>query len=95
MNISQTFIERPSATSLMMAAIALFGAVAAGVFDDINSAIEATRPKKVRTYEPDLEAKKTYDRVYEIYRALYEFLGRSDVRLMHELKRIGTERSGA
>src|SRR5258706_13370259 len=28
MNISQTFIERPIATSLMMAAIALFGAVA-------------------------------------------------------------------
>jgi len=28
MNISQTFIERPIATSLLMAAIALFGAVA-------------------------------------------------------------------
>ena len=28
MNISQTFIERPIATSLMMAAIALFGTVA-------------------------------------------------------------------
>ncbi len=28
MNISQTFIERPIATSLLMAAIALFGGVA-------------------------------------------------------------------
>ena len=28
MNISQTFIERPIATSLLMAAIALFGVVA-------------------------------------------------------------------
>ena len=28
MNISQTFIERPIATSLLMAAIALFGTVA-------------------------------------------------------------------
>ena len=28
MNISQTFIERPIATSLLMAAIALFGSVA-------------------------------------------------------------------
>ena len=57
--------------------------------------IEATRPKKVRTYEPDLEAKKTYDRVYEIYRRLYELLGRSEVRLLHDLKRIRTERRGA
>jgi L-ribulokinase len=74
---------------------ALFGAVAAGVYEDIGQAIEATRPRRVRTYEPNLEAKKTYDRVYEIYRTLYDTLGRSDVRLMHELKRIRTQRSGA
>ena len=57
--------------------------------------IEATRPKTVRTYKPDLEAKKTYDRVYEIYRTLYDMLGRSEVRLLHELKRIRTERREA
>jgi L-ribulokinase len=86
-------VHVPEVSEIPARGAALFGAVAAGVFDDIGSAIEATRPKKVRTYEPDLEAKKTYDRVYEIYRTLYEFLGRSDVRLLHELKRIGTERS--
>ncbi len=88
-------VHVPEVREIPARGAALFGAVAAGVFDDIGSAIEATRPKKVRTYDPDLEAKKTYDRVYEIYRTLYEFLGRSDARLMHELKRIGTERSGA
>jgi L-ribulokinase len=88
-------VHVPDVAEIPARGAALFGAVAAGVFDDIGSAIQATRPKKVRTYEPDLEAKKTYDRVYEIYRTLYEFLGRSDVRLLHELKRIGTERSGA
>jgi len=88
-------VHVPDIAEIPARGAALFGAVAAGVFDDIRSAIEATRPKKVRTYEPDLEAKKTYDRVYEIYRSLYEFLGRSDARLLHELKRIGTERSGA
>ena len=45
--------------------------------------------------EPDLEAKKTYDRVYEIYRKLYEMLGRTEVRLLHDLKRIRTERRSA
>jgi L-ribulokinase len=88
-------VHVPEIAEIPARGAALFGAVAAGVFDDIGAAIEATRPKTVRTYEPDLEAKKTYDRVYEIYRTLYEFLGRSDARLMHELKRIGTERSGA
>jgi L-ribulokinase len=88
-------VHVPEIAEIPARGAALFGAVAAGVFDDIGQAIEATRPKKVRTYEPDLEAKKTYDRVYEIYRTLYEYLGRSDVRLLHELKRIGTERSGA
>jgi L-ribulokinase len=88
-------VHVPEVSEIPARGAALFGAVAAGAFDDIRSAIEATRPKQVRTYEPDLEAKKTYDRVYEIYRTLYEFLGRSDARLLHELKRIGTERSGA
>ena len=88
-------VHVPEVSEIPARGAALFGAVAAGVFDDIGSAIEATRPKKVRTYEPDLEAKKTYDRVYEIYRTLYEFLGRSDARLLHDLKRIATERSGA
>jgi L-ribulokinase len=71
---------------------ALFGAVAAGVFEDIQAAIAATRPKRVRTYTPDPTAKATYDRVYEIYRTLYEMLGRSHVELLHGLKRIRTER---
>jgi L-ribulokinase len=74
---------------------ALFGALAAGVWDDIGSAIAATRPERVRTYAPDLVAKKTYDAVYEIYRALYDMLGRSQVRLLHDLKRIRTERRRA
>ena len=55
---------------------------------------QATRPKSVRTYKPDLDAKRTYDQVYEIYRRLYELLGRSEVGLLHGLKRIRTsERS--
>jgi L-ribulokinase len=88
-------VHVPEVSEIPARGAALFGAVAAGAYPDIGAAIEATRPKKVRTYEPDLEAKKTYDRVYEIYRTLYEFLGRSDARLLHDLKRIGTERSQA
>jgi len=92
---SGRLVHVPDVSEIPARGAALFGAVAAGVFDDIGSAIEATRPKEVRTYTPDLEAKKTYDRVYEIYRTLYELLGRTEVGLLHELKRIRTERREA
>ena len=88
-------VHVPEVNEIPARGAALFGAVAAGVYEDIGSAVEATRPKKVRTYKPDLEAKKTYDRVYEIYRRLYEYLGRSEARLLHDLKRIRTEGRGA
>ncbi|HXO07172.1 MAG TPA: FGGY-family carbohydrate kinase, partial [Solirubrobacteraceae bacterium] len=88
-------VHVPDVAEIPARGAALFGGVAAGVYEDIGSAVEATRPKKVRTYKPDLEAKKTYDRVYEIYRRLYDMLGRSEVRLLHDLKRIRTERREA
>ena len=37
--------------------------------------------ERSRTYEPDPDAKRTYDRVYAIYRGLYDLLGRSQVEL--------------
>jgi L-ribulokinase len=88
-------VHVPEVNEIPARGAALFGAVAAGVYDDIGSAVAATRPGSVRTYEPDLEAKKNYDRVYEIYRKLYDMLGRTEVRLLHDLKRIRTERRKA
>jgi L-ribulokinase len=88
-------VHVPETKEIPARGAALFGAVAAGVYDDIESAIEATRPTQVRTYRPDAAAKDTYDRVYGIYRTLYDTLGRSEVRLLHELKRVRIERRGA
>jgi L-ribulokinase len=67
---------------------ALFGAVAAGIYDGIEAAIVATRPEYARTYSPDAEATAVYDRVYALYRSLYDTLGRSQSELLHGLKRI-------
>jgi L-ribulokinase len=88
-------VRVPDVNEIPARGAALFGAVSAGVYPDIASAIDATRPQRVRTYRPDLEAKRTYDRAYEIYRTLYDMLGRTDARLLHELKRIRTERKDA
>ena len=86
-------VRVPGSSEIPARGAALFGAVAAGAFRDIGAAIEATRPSISRSYVPDPEAKATYDRVYAIYRTLYELLGRSEVELLHELKRIRNERS--
>jgi L-ribulokinase len=73
---------------------AMFGAVAAGHFADIGAAVAATRPEVARTYTPDPAAKKVYDQVYEIYRSLYETLGRTRSELLHGLKQIRASTRG-
>lgn len=87
-------VHVPSWREIPARGAALFGAVAAGTYDDIDAAIAATRPESSRTYTPEPAAKEVYDRVYEIYRTLYDTLGRSDVELLHGLKRIRTESGG-
>jgi L-ribulokinase len=85
-------VSVPDSTQIPARGAALFGAVAAGSFPDIGSAIAATRPRIARSYVPDTDAQAIYDQVYAVYRSLYEWLGRSDVELLHGLKRIYTER---
>jgi L-ribulokinase len=84
-------VHVPSWREIPARGAALFGAVAAGTYDDIDAAIEATRPSSSRTYTPEPAAKDVYDRVYAIYRTLYETLGRSEVELLHGLKKIRSE----
>jgi L-ribulokinase len=74
---------------------ALFGAVAAGAFADIGAAVQATRPGVARTYVPDPDAAAVYERVYAVFGELHDLLGRSRPALLHELKRIRTERRGS
>jgi L-ribulokinase len=85
-------VSVPDSSQIPARGAALFGAVAAGFFPDISAAIAATRPPVARSYSPDAQARAIYDRVYSIYRSLYERLGRSEVELLHSLKRVYTER---
>jgi L-ribulokinase len=88
-------VHVPASSQIPARGAALFGAVAAGRFPDIEAAVEATRPQIARSYEPDREAGPVYDAVYEIYRELYETLGRSQAELLHRLKRIHAGAGGA
>jgi L-ribulokinase len=87
-------VHVPASSQIPARGAALFGAVAAGRFPDIEAAVEATRPEIARSFQPDREAGPVYDAVYEIYRELYESLGRSQAELLHRLKRIHAGRTG-
>ena len=84
-------VHVPSSSEIPARGAALFGAVAAGFFGDIAEAVAATRPATGRTYKPDPATRPVYDRVYAIYHNLYDMLGRSEVELLHGLKRIRAE----
>jgi L-ribulokinase len=88
-------VDVPGSAEIPARGAALFGAVAAGVYEDVSSAIAATRPPTARTYDPDAVAGRVYEEVYAIYRELYETLGRSRAELLHGLKRIRNERRAA
>jgi L-ribulokinase len=90
-DVSGLRVSVPDSMQIPARGAALFGAVAAGHFSDIDSAIAATRPSIARSYAPDTRARETYDRVYAIYRSLYDLLGRSRIELLHGLKHIYTE----
>jgi L-ribulokinase len=93
-DVSGLRVRVPDSNEIPARGAALFGAVAAGHYEDIFAAIEATQPGDRRVYEPDPQAKDVYDRVYAIYRELYGLLGAEHAALMHGLKHIGTsERS--
>ena len=81
----------PASSEVPARGAALFGAVAAGAFRRYRAAIAATRPSRRAPTRPTRTAKADYDRVYAIYRRLYETLGRSEVELLHGLKRIRAE----
>ncbi|MEA2144670.1 MAG: L-ribulokinase [Solirubrobacteraceae bacterium] len=94
-DVSGLRVRVPDSDEIPARGAALFGAVAAGHYEDIFAAIEATQPGDRRVYEPDPQAKDVYDRVYAIYRELYGLLGSEHAALMHDLKQIRTSRGAS
>jgi len=83
-------VSVPASSEVPARGAALFGALAAGEFPDISAAVEATRPGTARRYEPSAKAAEVYERVYAIYRDVYDTLGRTRPDWLHGLKQIRT-----
>jgi L-ribulokinase len=81
-------VDVPGSAEIPARGAALFGAVAAGAFADIAEAIAVTGALGGVSYAPNPAATEVHDRVYAVYRDLYELLGRDRRDLLHQLKRI-------
>ncbi len=91
-DVSGLPVSVPASAQVPARGAALFGAVAAGVFPDIDAAVSKTTPAVARIYTPDSGAVAVYDEIYAIYTELYGLLGERHRELMHRIKRLATER---
>ena len=67
---------------------AVYGAVAAGVYEDLKTASAAMGGKEASAYTPDPERAKQYDELYKVYVELHDHFGRGANKIMHRLKKI-------
>ncbi|HYF51113.1 MAG TPA: ribulokinase [Planctomycetota bacterium] len=67
---------------------AILGALAAGLFDNMNAAIgKMTRPP-ARTYQPNAAERRAYDRLFGLYQRCHDIFGREQQQIMVELKQL-------
>jgi len=62
--------------------------VAAGVYRDFPSAVEAMADFRPHAFEPDAEAGAVYDEIYQVYNRLHDVFGREERALMSRLRAL-------
>jgi L-ribulokinase len=73
---------------------AMHGAVAAGVFPDIQAAAKKMGSLKAEVVQPIPTNQKVYDQLYADYKTLYDYFGRGQNDVMKRLKKIKREVRG-
>jgi len=66
---------------------AIFAAVAAGCYENIQGAAQAMKSKTVEIYTPKAENVRVYDALYHEYQVLYEYFGKTE-QVMQRLRSI-------
>lgn len=70
---------------------AMQGAVAAGAYSDIHAAARSMAQIRKKVYQPNRQAKPTYDLLYAQYSRLHDLLGRDPKSPMKVLKQLRTQ----
>ncbi len=73
---------------------AIAGACAAGLYKDICVATKALHAPALYIYRPNGANTVIYDRLYELYRRLHDYLGMESRDIMHALRDIASEQKG-
>ncbi len=74
---------------------AMHAAVAAGVYTDIQAAVEKMGKRSPQVVMPIAENKAVYDLLYAEYQKLYDYFGRGENEVMKRLKQIKRETRGS
>ena len=67
---------------------AIYGAVAAGIYENAEIASNKLGIKDGKTYEPKPENVRVYEKLYSEYRILYDYFGRGENDLLKKLRSI-------
>lgn len=70
---------------------AVYGAVAAGCYEDLEEASRAMGGKRPAAYVPNPAAVELYDKLYAEYVELHDYFGRGANEVMHRLKAMRAE----
>jgi L-ribulokinase len=67
---------------------AIHAAVAAGVYEDVQTASAQMGKRRDRVYTPDRSSAEVYDDLYGVYRQLHDWFGRDNRQLMRDLQKV-------
>ncbi len=91
-DILQLPIKIAATTQAVALGSAIFAAVAAGKdnggYDDIEIAVEKMTKPFIKTFEPNLDNKKSYDNLFKVYKKTHDFFGKENPELMKSLKNL-------
>ncbi len=73
---------------------AMHAAVAAGVYEDIETAAARMGRLRPDVYSPDRGRAEAYDRLYRIYERLHDYFGRDSRDVMQELQSVAADARG-
>ncbi len=89
-DVSGRPVDVPASTQIPARGAAMFGAVAAGLpaggFATITDAVAVLAPPLARSYLPDAAAADVYARIYTVYEALHDTLGRAHPQWLRTLR---------
>ena len=86
--------RRSSAVTSDISLWKIFAAVAAGLYPDAASAVEALHAPIECVYTPNAASSAVYDALYAEYKTLHDYFGRGENGVMKRLRALAAKQRG-